>query len=148
MVIYIYKYNAYLCPMKKLFCIIALLTIVFQFTSTNEASEQGLGILTEREYAIMEENAATEVQHRLEIITNDIKNSNCLVPRRNIQTYQFVPRINVFKNTVRVFQDIRLKEAEQLQKVSKYISDLQTINYSILRSVKGYHIYALRKLII
>ncbi len=95
-----------------------------------------------------EENAATDVQHRLEVITNDIKNSNCLVPRRNVQTYQFIPRINVFKNTVRIFQDIRLKGAEQLQKVSEYLSGQQTINYSILRSVKGYHVYALRKIII
>jgi hypothetical protein len=134
--------------MKKLFFIIALLTIVLQFTPNKEENEQSTGRLTESESVMKEENAATDVQHRLEVITNDIKNSNCLVPRRNVQTYQFIPRINVFKNTVRIFQDIRLKGAEQLQKVSEYLSGQQTINYSILRSVKGYHVYALRKIII
>ncbi|MDL2264843.1 hypothetical protein LJC57_04255 [Parabacteroides sp. OttesenSCG-928-G07] len=134
--------------MKKLFFIIALLTIALQFTPNKETDKQNITRSTESESVMKEENTATDVQHHLEVITNDIKNSNCLVPRRNVQTYQFIPRINVFKNTVRIFQDIRLKGAEKLQKVSEYLSGQQTINYSILRSVKGYHVYALRKIII
>ncbi|MDR1880086.1 MAG: hypothetical protein LBQ78_04070 [Tannerellaceae bacterium] len=87
-------------------------------------------------------------QHQMEVIGKDLKSSNALTPRRNIQPTSQVPDARALKNTVKMLQDIRLKRTEQCRKVSEYVSLCQTLNLSSLLCRMGYRVYALRKIII
>jgi len=133
--------------MKNFLFIIGLLIAGFLFVSEEEINSDQ-SIMTQREAVMKEKNAATDMQQRLEIISNDLRNSNCLTPRRNIQTTNHAPVIRVTKSAERILHDIRLKGASRLQKVSEYVSICQTTNFSALLCSTGYHVYALRKIII
>jgi len=133
--------------MKNILFIIGLIIAIFLFASEKETNGDQ-SIMAQREAVMKEKNAATDMQHRLEIISNDLRNSNCLTPRRNIQTTNHVPAIRVTKSAERILHYIRLKDAGQLQKVSEYVTVCQTINFSALLCSTGYHVYALRKIII
>lgn len=88
------------------------------------------------------------MQHRLEILSSDLKGSNCLTPRRTAQTSINTFDIRIQKNAEKILQIFRLKEANLLRKVSESVSICQTINRSALLVRTGYHVYALRKIII
>lgn len=98
--------------------------------------------------AVMKEKKTSDVQHRLEILSNELKESNCLTPRRNIQTSGFSFDLRILKNVERALRDIRLKEINQLCKVSEDVSLSQTINFYTLLSRMGYRVYSLRKILI
>ncbi len=88
-----------------------------------------------------------DVQRNFELISKDLKSSHGIA-RRNIQTTNFNCCIKLHKNTIRLLQYLRIKETIQLQKVSEYITTCQTAKLSALLCRMGYHVYALRKIII
>lgn len=88
------------------------------------------------------------MQHNLEILGNDLKGSNCLTPRRTIQNVSNTFNIRLLKIEERATQYFRLKEINLLRKVSEVVTTHQTINFSTLLCRMGYHVYALRKIII
>lgn len=98
--------------------------------------------------AIMKEKGVADMQHHLEILSNDLKSSNCLTPRRTIQNISNTLNIRLLKIEKKVIQYFRLKEINLLRKVSEEVTICQTINFSILLCRRGYHVYGLRKIII
>lgn len=134
--------------MKKYLFILGLFMAFFLHIPSETEIYEGNDSLTEYEHSIKEKNAAADTQKRFEQIGKDMRNSNFLTPRRHIQTNYTSTHLRVVRNAVRIIQDIRLKEASQLQRVSEYVTLCQTTNYSILLSRLGYRIYALRKIII
>lgn len=117
------------------------------FVPEEETKSNELCMATSQE-AVMKEKSSSDVQHRLEVLSNELKGSNCLTPRRNIQTTGFSFELRVLKNIEKAFWDKRLKEVNQLCKVSEDVSISQTINLSTLLCRMGYHVYSLRKILI
>jgi len=135
--------------MKKYLFIIGLFMAFFLNTSREKAEMyEGSELLTEYSCSVKEVNTAADTQKRFEQIGKDMRNSNCLTPRRHVQSNYISSHLRVVRNAVRIIQDIRLKEASQLQRVTEYVTSCQTTNYSILLSRLGYWIYALRKIVI
>lgn len=137
--------------MKSILSIAGIFFVFLFFFAPNEelANENCISKKCGGETIVLEKNATKDIQHRFEIISNDLKNSNCRTPRRNVQnTNVLANSIKVLKNTIRILQDFQLKEKEQLRKVSEYVTELQTLNLSSLLTCRGYHIYALRKIVI
>lgn len=132
--------------MKKILFILTLLFGILLF-----APDQGIksdDVLMPEEEVVMKEKGASDMEHQLEILSKDLKGSNCLTPRRVAQSSPNTFNLRVFKNAEKFLQVIRLKEANLLRKVSEDVSNYQTINRSTLLSRMGYHVYALRKIII
>lgn len=100
------------------------------------------------ETQLKKNDSANDWQHRLEIISNDLKNSHCTTPRRNIQQSGCNHYSNVLTHVLRNMYAIRMKEARQLQKVSECLNDCQELIYNTLLCRMKYHVYALRKIII
>lgn len=98
--------------------------------------------------AVMMEKGTTDMQHNLEILSSDLKGSNCLTPRRSIQNVSNTLNIRLLKIEERAIQYFRLKEINLLRKVSEEVTICQTINFSTLLCRMGYHVYGLRKIII
>lgn len=99
--------------------------------------------------AVMKEKKASEdTQQRIETLSKDLRGNNFLTPRRNVQPTGSFQHIRVVKQAERILQEIRLKESEQLRKVSEFLSTCQTINHSTLLVRNRYHILTLRKLLI
>ena len=99
--------------------------------------------------AVTKGKSATDMPHRLEKVGKDLKNSKALTSRRNVQTTNCASHLSrIQRHAVRILQDIRLKGEDKLQKVSEYVSYCQRVNYSSLLCRMGYHVYALRKIVI
>ncbi len=124
-----------------------LLLTVILFSPQEVVSSEETEVPTKESY-IQEKSAAADMQHRFEIIFQDLRNSNCLTPCRHVQSTFYIPHVRVVKTAIRLHQDIRLKGLDQLQKVTEYVSICQTINYSSLYCRWAYHVYALRKIVI
>lgn len=137
----------YLCSMKKFLFIIGLLMGIL-LLAPGEDSESNSELIAANREAVMKEKGASDIQHNLEILSNELKESNCLTPRRNIQASGFSLDLRIHKTAERLLQYIRLKGENQLCKVSENVSAYQTINFSSLLCRMGYHIYALRKILI
>ena len=96
----------------------------------------------------MKEKGVADMQHNLEILSSDLKGSNCLTPRRTAQSPGNTLNIRLLKIEERAIQYFRLKEINLLRKVSEGVTICQTINFSTLLCRMGYHVYGLRKIII
>jgi hypothetical protein len=107
---------------------------------------------TQNEYeqigTIMKEKNAEDMQHNLEVLSNDLKSSNFLTPRRVIQTVSNVLDIRVMKIKAKALQLFRIKEESNLHRVCENVISLQTIDVSTLLCRMGIHIFTLRKIII
>jgi hypothetical protein len=135
--------------MKNMLFITGILTAFLFFHTLDEEWTDDNVTLKKCEAVVLEKNATKDIQHRFEIISNDLKNSNCRTPRRNVQKTNLLPaNSKVCKNIIRILQDIQLKEKELLRKVSECVAERQTLYLASLLSRRGYHVYALRKIII
>lgn len=134
--------------MKKYLLIIGVLLAFFLHLPAEAEQEEQAVLLAQRTYSLNAKDTAADTQERFEQIGKDMRSSNCLTPRRHVQSNSISSHLRVVRHAVRVIQDIRLREAHQLQRVSEQVTQCQTINYSILLLRSGYRIYALRKIII
>lgn len=98
--------------------------------------------------AVMEEKGSADIQYYLSVLSSDLKGSNGLTSRRTVQSTNNTFNIRTLKVAERILQDIRLKEANALRKVSENVSICQTINLSTLLCRMAQHVFVLRKLII
>ncbi|MCD7978568.1 MAG: hypothetical protein LUG51_16045 [Tannerellaceae bacterium] len=132
--------------MKYFLFITTLLLSLTLFLSNEKEMNCDEQIMKERE-AIMQDRSM-DIPYRLEVLSKDMRSNNFLTPRRNVQSTNYHFNTRIMRHAVKLLYDIRIKGTGRLQKISEHISFCQTINYSSLLCRKGYHIYALRKLII
>ena len=129
--------------MKNFLFILGLL-ISFMLFAPEEGTKSMDEVMSATKEAVMEEKN----QRRFEVLSNELKSSNCLTPRRISQTANNTIEIRIWKNMEKSLQDMRLRGVNQLHRVSQHISTYQIINLSTLLCRMGEHVFALRKLII
>lgn len=142
------KKSCYLRGMKNILFIIGLLMGIMLFTPEKGMSGNDSHSSITQDEAIMKEMTAANMQHHFEVLSNELKDSSFLAPRRVLQTIHNISEIRVFKSVEKLLQHMRLKGEDQLYKVSRNTSIIQTINLSTLLCRMGHHVFALRKLII
>lgn len=134
--------------MKNLLFILTLLFGILLFAPENvQDNDTALGLQAQQEVVMIEKGIA-DIQHNLEILSSDLKSSNCLPPHRSIQNVSHTINIRLLKIEKRVIQYFRLKETDLLRKISEKVTICQTINFSTLLCRMGYQVYGLRKIII
>lgn len=138
----------YLCSMKNFLFILTLLFGMLLFVPEDVQNNDPTPDLQAQKEAVMMEKGTTDMQHNLEILSSDLKGSNCLTPRRSIQNVSNTLNIRLLKIEERAIQYFRLKEINLLRKVSEEVTICQTINFSTLLCRMEYHVYGLRKIII
>lgn len=135
--------------MKVFLHIIILLLGIFFFTAEESQDDTAVLFLSQaQKEMITVEEGTTDMQHHLDILSNELKDTNCLVPRRSIQTSSSTLNIRLFKFEKKILQISYLKKTNLLRKVSEEVTTFQTIKFSTLLCRMGYHIYGLRKIII
>ncbi len=133
--------------MKKMLFITGLLLAICVFTPHSEVNTPIVSP-TVKESVIKEKNDAEQMHLRIETLSKDLRNSNFLTPRRTVQPFSIAAQRQVISEIVRSIQDTQVKGADRLQKISESVSRLQAINLSALLTCMGYHVYALREIII
>lgn len=132
--------------MRKLFYIFGLLCWLLVL-----GSENGFG-RTENEFpqtqdTVPDEQAASEHTEKQFILSSGLENSNCLTPRtlqfNGNPVYQRAP-----KNILKQFHFLQLKEYDVQRKTHETTAVVQAIHCSTLLTGAGYHVFALRKIII
>lgn len=98
--------------------------------------------------AVMEDSAGRDMETCLAVLTSDMKNSNLLSPRRVIQTITYSFNLRTQNQVEKTVQYLRLKGHDLISKLLEYNSITHHINYSALLTRNGYHVFALRKLLI
>lgn len=134
--------------MKVFLHIIILLLGIFFFTAEESQDDTAVLLSQAQKEMITVEEGTTDMQHHLDILSNELKDTNCLVPRRSIQTSSSTLNIRLFKFEKKILQISYLKKTNLLRKVSEEVTTFQTIKFSTLLCRMGYHIYGLRKIII
>ena len=102
----------------------------------------------ETQETFMEENDQNEAQRHFEVLSNELKSSNCLTPRRISQTSGQSFHLRTLKTMEKHLHCIRLRNENLLHKVFKQTSFEQTVTLSTLACRKAEHVFTLRKLII
>lgn len=138
----------YLCSMKNFLFILTLLFGMLLFVPEEVQNNDTTPGFEAQKEAVMKEKGVADMQHNLEILSSDLKGSNCLTPRRTAQSPGNTLNIRLLKIEERAIQYFRLKEINLLRKVSEGVTICQTINFSTLLCRMGYHVYGLRKIII
>lgn len=141
------KEYLYICAMKNFLFILGLL-ISFMLFAPEEGTKSMDEVMSATKEAVMKEKNTADAQRRFEVLSNELKSSNCLTPRRISQTANNTIEIRIWKNMEKSLQDMRLRGVNQLHRVSQHISTYQIINLSTLLCRMGEHVFALRKLII
>lgn len=133
--------------MKNFLFIVTLLlgALLFLPEEESKAADHSVSARTE---TVMKENSASDSQQKLEIIRNELQESKGLTSRRLAQTVHPTLNCRFQKSAEKLLQLLRLKEENSLRKISEEVSLRQTIHLSTLLCRKGYHIYALRKILI
>lgn len=98
--------------------------------------------------AVMEDSAGRDMETCLAVLTSDMKNSNLLSPRRVIQTITYSFNLRTQNQVEKTVQYLRLKGHDLIFKLLENKSITLHINYSALLTRNGYHVFALRKLLI
>ncbi len=118
------------------------------FFSPSEEEASGFpASLLEKEATMKETGKALQEQY-LTILTENIKNSNLLTPRRAISLLTFSINLRSQSHIGKAIQQLRLRGHDLMEKLSEEKSITHHINYSTLLCRNGYHILALRKLLI
>lgn len=134
--------------MKNFLFILTLLFGMLLFVPEEVQNSVGVPDLSVQSEAVMKEKGAADMQQNLEILSNDLKGSNCLTPRRTVQATTNTLNIRLLKIEKKAIEYFRLKEINLLRKVSEEVTLCQSINLSTLLCRMGYHVYGLRKIII
>lgn len=132
--------------MKNFLFILTLLFGILLFSPQEETESNDIPM--PNKVAVMKEKCAADMQYYLTVLSTDLKGSNFLTPRRTIQVTNYTFNLRIQKSAEKILRILRLKEINTQSKVSENLSTCQTINLSTLLRRMGYHVYALRKLII
>ncbi len=117
--------------MKNFLFILGLL-ISFMLFAPEEGTKSMDEVMSATKEAVMKEKNTADAQRRFEVLSNELKSSNCLTPRRISQTTNNTIEIRIWKNMEKSLQDMRLRGVNQLHRVSQHISTYQIINLSTL----------------
>lgn len=135
--------------MKNILLIIGLLIGLFLLSPDEGAYGNQEGLSASASEAVMKEkSSATDVQHHLEILSNELKDSNCLTPRRVLQTTSNASTFRIHHSVEKLLQAFRLRNTESLCRTAANLSVCQTNQISTLFCRMAQHVYVLRKLII
>ena len=134
--------------MKNFLFILTLLLGALLFSPDDNGKSRNICDLSNQQEVIVKENSTNDMQHKLETLSSDLKGSNLLTPRRTVQSSTNTVNIRLLKTEEKAFQFSYLKEVNLLRKVSEDVITYQTIKVSTLLSRMGYHVFALRKIII
>ena len=96
---------------------------------------------------VKEKNDYSDIQNRIMTLKSDLSTSTCLTPR----TVQLTPSFlceRITRLAEKILQDVRIKEENLLRKTSEGVALTESLLVSALRSSAGYHVFALRKIII
>ena len=115
--------------MKNFLFILGLL-ISFMLFAPEEGTKSMDEVMSATKEAVMKEKNTADAQRRFEVLSNELKSSNCLTPRRISQTTNNTIEIRIWKNMEKSLQDMRLRGVNQLHRVSQHISTYQIINLS------------------
>lgn len=135
--------------MKSFLLLIGLLIGTLLFTSENETDGSGQATSPATQETVMKEkNAATDIHYRIEALGNELKESNCLAPRRVLQTGSATWQVRLPNSFTRLLESLRQRTLGTYYKTSEEVSSGQIIHLSTLFCCKARHVFALRKLII
>lgn len=95
-----------------------------------------------------EKSSPTDVQHCIQTLSNELKDSLCLTPRRTLQTSGGAFNLRIHPTGEKLWQTFRLRNIDTMFRISANWSQCQTLRISTLFCRMGQHVYALRKLII
>lgn len=113
---------------------------------TGKAAREGIAQPTSE--SVMKEKGSADAQRHFEALSNELKESSCLTPRRAFQSSGNSLDLREWKSFEKILKDLRLRGENELLKVSQQISTTQTIRLSALVFRTGEHLHALRRLII
>lgn len=100
------------------------------------------------ETVMKEKSSATDVQHCIQTLSDELKDSLCLTPRRTIQTTANAFNFRIHPTVEKLLQTFRLRNMDTTYRISANLSVCQTLRISTLFCRMGQHVYVLRKLII
>lgn len=145
--IVIFHYLHIFVGMKKVLSILGLLCIVLLLSPDNGFRQEESTCITTEESQIKDADGVSQHKMMLIELSNELKESSCLTARTlQITNNIWVQRLT--KSSYKLTELIRIKEHNELRKVSETVTAFQTINHSTLLCRAGYHIYGLRKIII
>ena len=83
--------------MKNFLFILGLL-ISFMLFAPEEGTKSMDEVMSATKEAVMKEKNTADAQRRFEVLSNELKSSNCLTPRRISQTTNNTIEIRIWKN--------------------------------------------------
>lgn len=138
----------YICGMKQFLLVIGFVLGTVLFFNQDEKAQPLDVLSTLTKEAVMEDSETRDMQTCLAVLTSDMKNSNLLSPRRVIQTITYSFNLRTQNQVEKTVQYLRLKGHDLISKLLENNSITHHINYSALLARNGYHVFALRKLLI
>ncbi|MCD8043352.1 MAG: hypothetical protein LUH10_09840 [Tannerellaceae bacterium] len=132
--------------MKK---ILVILTFFCSFLLLGSAEESGSNEFTVPggKEDVLKENTST-TQQSIEILSKDLRSGNFLTPRRNVQVFNTSSHARVAQQINKLLRVLRVKGEDRLCRILEFNTYCQTVKLSSLLCRRGYHIYALRKIVI
>lgn len=137
----------YICIMKKILFITGLFISILLFAPSTAVNTY-IASADTTAAIVKEKSDAGEMRYSIATIGKDTRSSNTLTARRSVQSVSLTSETRSVEGSIRTIQDLWIKRAERLYKVSEFVSRLQTINHSALLTRMGYRVYALREIII
>lgn len=135
--------------MKKILFILGLLmSTLFLAPESDFLSEDGDSLYAQQEAVMKENSHEDDFQHKVAILSNDLKGSNCLTPRRIFQTTSYSIDVRLLKHIEKESYSIRLKSMNLLNKTNQTYSFINSSNISTLEHRMGKYVYSIRKLLI
>lgn len=135
--------------MKKILFILGLLMCALFLAPETPLSSGDEAMPLAQSEAIMKGNSQEDdLQHKVAILSNDLKECNCLTPRRVFQTTSFSLDIRLLKHIEKENYTVRLKGMNILNKTNQTFSFINSSNISTLEHRMGRYVYSMRKLLI
>lgn len=133
--------------MKKILFILGLLMCALFLAPENSlySAEEATPLAQSEAIMNSQEN---DLRHKIAILSNDLKECNCLTPRRVFQTTSFSLDIRLLKHIGKENYTVRLKGLNILSKTNQAFSFINSSNISTLEHRMGRYVYSIRKLLI
>lgn len=142
------KYFLIFAAMKQILYIAGFLMAWLFFSPKDELQGGKEGAMPFVE-TVMEENAHSDMQQQIAVLSKDLKNNNLLTPRRTFQSPTQGTTIRLYDNSsCRVIHYCRLKGENLLAKLQEQAAFRLSADCSTLFCSKAHHVFALRKLLI
>lgn len=134
--------------MKQFLVIIGFVLSAVLFFNRNEKVQMFAMSIAQANETVMEEPADHDMETCIAVLSSDLKNSNLLSPRRVVQTITYNFNLRTQNQVEKTYQFLRLKGHDLISRLLENVSITHHINYSALLTRNGYHVFALRKLLI